>query len=113
MRSGSARAAAAALALVDAATKDRALTAMAEALVAKTDEILKANEEDLARAKADGGTGALIDRLTLTRKRIEDMAAGLRDLTSLPDPIGEVVSSWIRPNGLQLERVRVPLGVVG
>ena len=108
-----ARTAAAALALVGADTKDRALNAMADALVAKTDEILKANEEDLARAKADGISGALIDRLTLTPKRIEDMAQGLRDLTSLPDPIGEVIDSWMRPNGLQISKVRVPLGVVG
>ena len=108
-----ARTAAAALALVDAGTKDRALNAMADALVAQSDEILKANEEDLARAKADGISGALIDRLTLTPKRIEDMAQGLRDLTSLPDPIGEVIDSWMRPNGLQISKVRVPLGVVG
>ncbi len=108
-----ARTAAAALALVDADTKDRALSAMADALVAKTDDILKANEEDLARAKADGVAGALIDRLTLTPKRIEDMARGLRDLTSLPDPVGEVVDTWMRPNGLQISKVRVPLGVVG
>src|SRR5258708_34933620 len=108
-----ARTAAAALALVDADTKDRALNAMADVLVAKTDEILKANEEDLARAKADGMSGALIDRLTLTPKRIEDMAQGLRDLTSLPDPIGEVIDSWMRPNGLLISKVRVPLGVVG
>ena len=108
-----ARAAAAALALVDADTKDRALNAMADALIEHAGEILAANEEDLARAKADGVTGALIDRLTLNDKRIEDMAQGLRDLTSLPDPVGEVVSTWSRPNGLQIERVRVPLGVVG
>jgi glutamate-5-semialdehyde dehydrogenase len=108
-----ARTAAAALALVDADTKDRALNAMADALVEHTGEILAANEEDLARAKADGVTGALIDRLTLTEERIEGMAQGLRDLTSLPDPVGEVVSTWSRPNGLQIERVRVPLGVVG
>jgi glutamate-5-semialdehyde dehydrogenase len=106
-----ARVAAAALALVDADTKDRALNAMADALVARTDEILAANEKDLANA--DGVTGALIDRLTLTPKRIEDMAQGLRDLTSLPDPVGEVVDSWMRPNGLQISKVRVPLGVVG
>jgi len=108
-----ARAAAAALALVDADTKDRALNAMADALVEHAGEILKANEEDLARARADGVAGALIDRLTLNAKRIEGMAQGLRDLTSLPDPVGEVVSTWARPNGLQIERVRVPLGVVG
>jgi len=108
-----ARTAAAALALVDAGTKDRALNAMADALVAQSDEILKANEEDLARAKADGISRALVDRLTLTPKRIEDMAQGLRDLTSLPDPIGEVIDSWMRPNGLQISKVRVPLGVVG
>jgi len=108
-----ARAAAAALALVDADTKDRALNAMADSLVAKTDEILEANEGDLVRARADGVTTALIDRLTLTPKRIEDMAQGLRDLTSLPDPVGEVIESWMRPNGLQISKVRVPLGVVG
>jgi glutamate-5-semialdehyde dehydrogenase len=106
-----ARTAAAALALVDADTKDRALNAMADALVARTEEILAANEKDLANA--DGITGALIDRLTLTPKRIEDMAQGLRDLTSLPDPVGEVIDSWMRPNGLQISKVRVPLGVVG
>ena len=108
-----ARAAAAALALVDADTKDRALNAMADSLVAKTDEILEANEGDLVRARADGVTTALIDRLTLTPKRVEDMAQGLRDLTSLPDPVGEVIESWMRPNGLQISKVRVPLGVVG
>src|SRR5438094_9428784 len=86
---------------------------MADALIEPAAEILKANEEDLARAKADGVTGALIDRLTLNEKRIEGMAQGLRDLTSLPDPVGEVVSTWSRPSGLQIERVRVPLGVVG
>jgi glutamate-5-semialdehyde dehydrogenase len=106
-----ARIAAAALALVDADTKDRALNAMADALIARTDEILAANEKDLANA--DGVTGALIDRLTLTPKRIEDMAQGLRELTSLPDPVGEVIDSWMRPNGLQISKVRVPLGVVG
>ena len=108
-----ARTAAAALALVDPDLKDHALNAMADALIEHAAEILKANEEDLARAKADGVTGALIDRLTLNEKRIEGMAQGLRDLTSLPDPVGEVVSTWSRPNGLQIERVRVPLGVVG
>jgi glutamate-5-semialdehyde dehydrogenase len=108
-----ARTAAAALALVDADTKDRALNAMADALIEHAGEILKANKDDLARAKVDGVTGALIDRLTLNEKRIEGMAQGLRDLTSLPDPVGEVVSSWTRPNGLRIERVRVPLGVVG
>ncbi len=108
-----ARIAAARLAQVDANTKDRALNAMADALIERAGEILAANEEDLTRAKADGITGALIDRLTLNQHRIEAMAQGLRDLTTLPDPIGEVVSSWTRPNGLRIERVRVPLGVVG
>jgi glutamate-5-semialdehyde dehydrogenase len=84
---------------------------MADALVARTDEILVANEKDLANA--DGVTGALIDRLTLTPKRVEAMAQGLRDLTSLPDPVGEVVDTWMRPNGLQISKVRVPLGVIG
>ncbi|MGZ4213768.1 MAG: glutamate-5-semialdehyde dehydrogenase [Actinomycetota bacterium] len=108
-----ARTAAAGLALAEAEAKNHALEAMAEALVAKSNEILTANAEDLARAKADGITGALIDRLTLTTKRIEDMAQGLRDLTMLNDPVGEVLESWSRPNGLRIEKVRVPLGVVG
>jgi len=108
-----ARVAAARLAITPADVKDRALNAMADALEAKADEILKANAEDLERAKADGITGALIDRLTLTQDRIASMAEGLRDLTSLVDPVGEVVHSFGRPNGLQIEKVRVPLGVVG
>jgi glutamate-5-semialdehyde dehydrogenase len=108
-----ARAAAARLAISPAETKDRALNAMADALEARTDEILKGNAEDLERATADGTTGALIDRLTLTTDRINGMAQGLRDLTSLHDPVGEVVHSFGRPNGLQIDKVRVPLGVVG
>ncbi|MGZ4143952.1 MAG: glutamate-5-semialdehyde dehydrogenase [Actinomycetota bacterium] len=108
-----ARTAAAGLALAEAEAKNHALEAMAEALVARSDEILAANAEDLARAKADGIMGALIDRLTLTTMRIEDMAQGLRDLTMLNDPVGEVLESWSRPNGLRIEKVRVPLGVVG
>src|ERR1044071_7426848 len=108
-----ARKAAAQLAITAADVKDRALNAIADALEARADEILEANSEDLERAKADGITRALIDRLTLTTDRIRDMAQGLRDLTSLHDPTGEVGPACARPNGLQSEKVRVPSGVVG
>src|SRR6266498_3855376 len=107
-----ARTASSRLSITPAGVKKRALDAMADALVARADEILKANAEDLERAQAEGITSALIDRLTLTQERVEAMAQGVRDLTSLHDPIGEVVHSWARPNGLQIEKVRVPLGVV-
>jgi len=108
-----ARAAARALALAPAATKDAALAAMAQALRAHADAILAANAEDVADAKARGTAGSFIDRLTLNVQRVEAMAAGLDDLRALPDPVGAVMAAWTRPNGLAIERVRVPLGVVG
>ena len=108
-----ARAAARALALAPAATKDAALAAMAQALRAHADAILAANAEDVADAKARGTAGSFIDRLTLNVQRVEAMAAGLDDLRALTDPVGAVMAAWTRPNGLAIERVRVPLGVVG
>ena len=75
-------------------------------------EVLAANAIDVARAEADGTSPTVVDRLRLTDARVEAMAAGLRQVAGLPDPVGEVVDGWVRPNGLRIERVRVPLGVV-
>jgi glutamate-5-semialdehyde dehydrogenase len=108
-----AKAAAHTLAGTSTATKDRALEAMANALTERADEILDANTADLERADADAVAGALIDRLTLTPERIDQMAAGLRVLIGLKDPIGEVLDGWTLPNGLTITKVRVPLGVIG
>jgi glutamate-5-semialdehyde dehydrogenase len=108
-----AREAARKLALAPSSAKDAALAAMAKAIVAHTDEILAANAEDVAEAKAHGATAAFIDRLALDRKRIASMADGCEVVRALPDPVGAVTESWTRPNGMTIERVRVPLGVVG
>src|SRR5579862_7200569 len=108
-----ARLAARALALAPAAQKNRALAAMAEAMRGSRAAILAANREDLAAAKAAGATAAFLDRLTLDAARIEAMAEGLDVIRKLKDPVGTVLASWRRPNGMRIERVRVPLGVVG
>jgi glutamate-5-semialdehyde dehydrogenase len=108
-----ARAAARALALAPTAAKDAALAAMATTIQARAADILAANAEDVADAKAKGETAAFIDRLALDRKRIDAMAAGCEVVRALPDPVGTVMESWTRPNGMTIERVRVPLGVVG
>ncbi len=108
-----ARAAARVLALAPAAQKDRALAAMASAIRAHASRILAANAEDLATAKAAGVAAAFIDRLTLNDARIESMAAGIETVAALRDPVGHVTESWTRPNGMTIERVRVPLGVIG
>ena len=92
--------------------KDAALLAMADALEGSSAVLTQANAEDVERAKADGTSSTLIDRLTLTDKRIAAMATGLRSVAAQPDPVGEVVEGWKRPNGLLIEQVRVPLGVV-
>ena len=86
---------------------------MADALAAAADEVLAANASDVARARAAGTSEALIDRLSLTQPRIDSMVAGLRSLASLPDPIGEVVRGWQLANGVHIDQVRVPLGVIG
>jgi glutamate-5-semialdehyde dehydrogenase len=101
------------LALAPAAAKDAALAAMAKTIVARADDILAANAEDMADAKSQGATAAFVDRLALDRKRIEAMGAGCDVVRALPDPVGTVTESWTRPNGMTIERVRVPLGVVG
>jgi glutamate-5-semialdehyde dehydrogenase len=101
------------LALSPAARKNRALAAMAKAIRGSRAVILAANAEDVAEAKTAGVTPAFLDRLTLDPNRIEAMAAGLDVVRKLKDPVGAVVASWRRPNGMRIERVRVPLGVVG
>ena len=93
--------------------RNRALRAAAAAIRRRAPEILAANAEDVADAEARGTKGAFIDRLTLTADRVEVMAAGLEDIAELPDPLGQVMSAWDRPNGLRIARVRVPLGVIG
>ena len=108
-----AREAARQLALCSTRTKNEALQQMARGLEQKSAAILEANRGDLDRARAAGVTRAFFDRLTLTDARIETMAAGLREIAALPDPVGETVEAWRRPNGLEIARVRVPLGVIG
>jgi len=108
-----ARSAARVLALAPAEQKNRALAAMAEAIRAEQATILAANAEDVADARASGGTEAFLDRLTLTAARVNAMAAGVEVISRLNDPVGAVTESWTRPNGMTIERVRVPLGVIG
>ena len=110
---GAARQAARTLALAPSVAKNRALAGMAKAIRAACPAILAANEEDRAEAKAGGATPAFLDRLTLDRGRVEAMAAGIDTIRKLKDPVGAIMASWRRPNGMRIERVRVPLGVVG
>src|SRR6185312_12936984 len=107
-----ARAAARTLALAPTAQKDSALAAMAKAVRAQTAPILAANAEDIAEARASGMTPAFLDRLTLNAARVEAIAAGIDAVRALTDPVGTVGESWKRPNGMTIERVRVPLGVI-
>ena len=102
-----------ALALSSTERRNQALQAAAEAIRQRASEILAANADDVADAKARGTKGAFVDRLTLTGDRIEAMAVGLEDIARLPDPLGQVMAEWDRPNGLRIARVRVPLGVIG
>lgn len=108
-----ARAAARTLAALPTAVKDRALHAGADALLASIPALLAANGEDLDAARAAGTPGAMLDRLELTPARIEAIAAGLRQVAGLSDPVGEVLRGYTLPNGLALRQQRVPLGVVG
>jgi glutamate-5-semialdehyde dehydrogenase len=108
-----ARAAARTLALASTEQKDRALAAMGKAVRAARSEILAANNEDLAGAKAAGQTPAFLDRLKLDDKRVAAIADGIEVIRDLPDPVGKVAEAWTRPNGMTIERVRVPLGVIG
>jgi glutamate-5-semialdehyde dehydrogenase len=102
-----------AIARVSSEGKNNALRQMAEALRRKRRELQRANKKDIEFAKGKGLSGALIDRLTLTDKRIEEMAKGLEEIAALPDPVGEVTKMWKRPNGMMVGRMRVPIGVIG
>ncbi len=108
-----ARAAARTLALASTAQKDRALELMAGAIRGQISRILAANAEDIAEARAAGVTGAFLDRLALDAARVEAIAAAIDAVRALKDPVGVVTESWTRPNGMTIERVRVPLGVIG
>ncbi|GHG69027.1 glutamate-5-semialdehyde dehydrogenase [Streptomyces griseocarneus] len=108
-----ARAAAAELAPLPRSAKDEALLAIADALEVRTREILEANAEDVAKARAAGTSESVVDRLTLTPERVRAIAQDVRDVAALPDPVGEVVRGSTLPNGIDLRQVRVPLGVVG
>ncbi|HVC84609.1 MAG TPA: glutamate-5-semialdehyde dehydrogenase [Solirubrobacteraceae bacterium] len=100
------------LATLDASVKDAALECVARALEASTQEILEANQSDVAAGREAGLSPALLDRLTLDDRRIEAMAAGVRAIAALPDPVGEVLEEFRRPNGLEIRKLRVPLGVI-
>lgn len=102
-----------ALAQASSAAKNAALTAAAAAIRDQRAAILAANRIDVERARERGLSAALLDRLTLDDRRVESMAKGMEDIVALTDPIGTVIAAWTRPNGLRIERVRVPLGVVG
>jgi len=107
------RRAASQLATASSGQRDAAIGAAAEGLEAAVEDILAANAVDIARAEADGVSSTVVDRLRLDAGRVTAMANGLRQVVALPDPVGEVLDGWVRPNGLRIERVRVPLGVVG
>ncbi|NJC88040.1 MAG: glutamate-5-semialdehyde dehydrogenase [Desulfuromonas sp.] len=108
-----ARAAAQVMAGLSTAAKNDLLRRMADALIERTGELLDANEKDLAAASEAGLAAAMLDRLTLDPQRVRAMADGLREVAALPDPVGEVTGMWRRPNGLQVGRMRIPLGVIG
>ncbi len=93
--------------------KNQALMLMAEELLDRADEIIEANKADMANGRKQGLPVALLDRLLLTEGRVYDMAEGLKAIALLPDPVGEVISMWKRPNGLQIGKMRVPIGVIG
>ncbi|MCE5314904.1 MAG: glutamate-5-semialdehyde dehydrogenase [Armatimonadota bacterium] len=108
-----AKAAAPRLATIGAAIKNSALMAMADAFEASRAAIFEANKIDLAAAEANGISGAMLKRLELTDKKIDQMADGVRQIAQLPDPVGETIEGYLRPNGMEVRRVRVPLGVIG
>ncbi|MEQ1769268.1 MAG: glutamate-5-semialdehyde dehydrogenase [Devosia sp.] len=108
-----ARKAAAVLAYASTNSKNIALLAAADAIVARTATILAANAEDILAAKGKGISNAFLDRLTVTEARLTGVAQGLREIAALPDPVGTTTAEWNRPNGLHISRVRTPLGIVG
>lgn len=108
-----ARAASRALAKCPTAIKNEGLLGMADGLIRDAGTILSANARDVERAKSNGLSASMLDRLTLNPQRLSGMADGIRQVAALPDPVGEVIREWERPNGLQIRKVRVPIGVVG
>ena len=108
-----ARAASRQLARLSALQKNAGLRAMADEIFAAQTKILAANARDVGQGKANGLSGAMLDRLTLNEKRLAVMAEGIRAVAALPDPVGEVIRDWTRPNGLRITKVRVPIGVIG
>ena len=108
-----AKAASVEMAKLSAEAKNTALCRMANALEANAEKILAANKADVEAAKAKGLKAALLDRLALDQKKIQTMAKDMREVSALADPIGTIISTWTRPNGLIISQVRVPLGVVG
>ena len=108
-----ARAAARQLRQCSAEQKNAGLRAMADEVMAAEPALLAANAQDVEKAKANGLTAAMIDRLTLNSKRLVAMADGIRQVADLPDPVGEIIRDWTRPNGLRIQKVRVPIGVIG
>src|SRR6267154_168257 len=107
-----ARAAAARVGVATTAEKKPVLKKLAGAIRASADKIVAANQKDLKRAREDGRTGAFVERLTLNPARIEAMAHSVEEVAALPDPVESVIESWKRPNGLEISKVRVPLGVI-
>ena len=107
-----AKSAASALAAIDTKTKDDALAKIADALIERADEIIEANKKDIADAENNGVRKAMIDRLSLSKERIADIADGVRQVKALNDPIGGVIKMWKRPNGLLIGQKRVPMGVI-
>ena len=101
------------LAVLSTDEKNALLLAMADELIARKKEILEANRKDVEAGKSAGLTGALLDRLELTEKRFTEMVEGVRQVARLSDPVGEVVRKWKRPNGLEIEKIRVPIGLIG
>ena len=93
--------------------KNTALRVMADALIKETDSIITANAEDLARGREQGTPESMLDRLALNKERIAGIAEGLRQIADLPDPVGEVLETFTRPNGLHVEKLRVPIGLIG
>jgi glutamate-5-semialdehyde dehydrogenase len=101
------------LAVLSTDEKNALLLAMADELGTRQKEILEANRRDVEAGRAAGLTGALLDRLELTEKRFAEMTEGVRQVARLPDPVGEIVRKWIRPNGLEIAKIRVPIGLIG
>src|SRR5256714_1470907 len=108
-----ARAASKILARANTEQKNKALLAMADAVISRRELLLAANEKDVAKAESSGLSGAMLERLTLNAQRVAAMAEGIRQVAELPDPVGEVIKEWTRPNGIRISKVRVPIGVIG